>query len=132
VPCCFINAVAKAVDDASLEDRQSLIREYGIKSIIDLRTQTEHIDQVQKRNARIISSAALPKTNDAVADPLKIQGIVYHAINFNGFAFSRMLLAQLSWMEFFRLIGLMILGYRKAAIKILSPYMEAMGVKTKA
>jgi len=93
---------------------------------------TEHIDQVQKRNARIISSAALPKTNDAVADPLKIQGIVYHAINFNGFAFSRMLLAQLSWMEFFRLIGLMILGYRKAAIKILSPYMEAMGVKTKA
>ncbi|KAF2854618.1 tyrosine/serine phosphatase-like protein [Plenodomus tracheiphilus IPT5] len=115
-------------DEASSEDRQSLIDEYGIKSIIDLRTKTEHIEQAQKRNARIKASAALPKTNNALTEPLKIPGIIYHTINFNGSSFSRMLLAQLSWVEFFKLIGLMVLGYRKDAIKILSPHMEAMGV----
>jgi protein-tyrosine phosphatase len=63
-----------------------------------------------------------------VAEPLKIHGIVYHEINFNGSAFSRMLLSKLSWIEFFRLVGLMMFGYRKDAIKILSPHMEEMGL----
>lgn len=89
---------------------------------------TEHIEQAQKRNTRFEQSTALPKFNDAVTEPLQIPGIVYHAINFNGSAFSRMLLAQLSWTDFFRLAGLMVLGHRKDAIKILSPHMESMGV----
>ncbi|KAI8935956.1 hypothetical protein NX059_007462 [Plenodomus lindquistii] len=114
-------------DEASSEDRQRLIEEYGVRSIIDLRTKTEHIEQAQKRDVRIKASAALPKTNDAVTEPLKIPGITYHAINFNGSAFSRMLLSQLSWLEFFKLVGLMIMGYRKDAIKTLAPHMEAMG-----
>ncbi|KAH9860510.1 hypothetical protein J1614_011841 [Plenodomus biglobosus] len=114
-------------DEASFEDRQRLLKEYGIKSIIDLRTKTEHIEQAQKHEASIKASALLPKTNNALNEPLEIPGIIYHTINFNGSAFSRMLLSRLSWVEFFRLIGLMILGYRKDAIKILSPYMETMG-----
>lgn len=115
-------------DEASSEERQRLINDYGVKSIIDLRTKTEHIEQAQKRNLRIKASAVLPKTNDALTEPLEIPGIIYHNINFNGSAFSRMLLSQLSWLEFFKLIGLMMLGYRKDAIKILSPRMEAMGL----
>lgn len=39
-----------------------------------------------------------------------------------------MLISKLSWMEFFRLVGLMIIGHRLDAIKILSPHMEAMGL----
>lgn len=89
---------------------------------------TEHIEQAQKRDARIRASAALPKTNDQVTEPLIIPGIIYHAINFNGSAFSRMLLSKLSWVEFFKLVGLMVMGYRKDAIKILSPHMEEMGL----
>ncbi|KAF1949632.1 hypothetical protein CC80DRAFT_555205 [Byssothecium circinans] len=132
-------------DDASYQDRQRLLKDYGLKSIIDLRTKyikpvrrylgarlkcsrTEHIEQAQKRDARIKASEAVPQSNDDVAEPLKIPGVVYHEINFNGSAFSRMLISKLSWMEFFRLIGLMIFGYRLDAIKILAPHMESMGL----
>ncbi|RYN40867.1 hypothetical protein AA0113_g8984 [Alternaria arborescens] len=115
-------------DEASFQDRQRLLKEFGVKSIIDLRTKTEHIEQAQKHDARIKASAAIPQSNDDVAEPLKIPGITYHEINFNGSAFSRMLLSKLTWLEFFRLAGLMIVGYRKDAIKILAPHMEDMGL----
>ncbi|KAF2242535.1 hypothetical protein BU26DRAFT_466879, partial [Trematosphaeria pertusa] len=115
-------------DEASYQDRQRLVQDYGLKSIIDLRTKTEHIEQAQKRDARIKASAAAPQTNDDAAEPLKIPEITYHEINFNGSSFSRMLISKLSWMEFFRLIGLMLFGYRLDAIKILAPHMEAMGL----
>lgn len=120
------------------------MKEFGVKSIIDLRTKyvdvtggsqhranqyrTEHIEQAQKHDARIKASAAVPQSNDDVAEPLKIPGINYHEINFNGSAFSRMLLSKLTWLEFFKLVGLMITGYRKDAIKILAPHMENMGL----
>jgi len=39
-----------------------------------------------------------------------------------------MLISKLSWIEFFRLAGLMIFGYRLDAIKVLSPHMEEMGL----
>ncbi|OAG21231.1 hypothetical protein CC77DRAFT_934023 [Alternaria alternata] len=119
---------ARPEDEASFQDRQRLLKEFGVKSIIDLRTKTEHIEQAQKHDARIKASAAIPQSNDDVAEPLKIPGITYHEINFNGSAFSRMLLSKLTWLEFFRLAGLMIVGYRKDAIKILAPHMEDMGL----
>ncbi|CAA9964701.1 Protein tyrosine-serine phosphatase [Pyrenophora teres f. maculata] len=116
-------------DEASFQDRQRLLNDYKVKSIIDLRTKTEHIEQAQKHEAaRTKASAAVPQTNNDVAEPLQITGIDYHEINFNGSAFSRMLLSKLSWFEFFRLVGLMVLGYRKDAIKILAPHMEDMGL----
>lgn len=89
---------------------------------------TEHIEQAQKRDAHIKASAAIPQSNEAVAGPLKIPGITYHDINFNGSAFSRMLISKLTWMQFFRLIALMAIGRRLDAIKILAPSMEAMGL----
>lgn len=92
------------------------------------RGRTEHIEQAQKRDAKVKASAAVPQSNDDVAGPLKIPDVIYHEINFNGSAFSRMLISKLTWMEFFRLVGLMICGYRLDAIKILSPHMEEMGL----
>jgi len=115
-------------DEASVQDRTRLVEEIGIKSVIDLRTKTEHIEQAQKRDANIKASAALPQTNDEVAEPLKIPGLKYFEINFNGSSFSRMLISKLSWLEFLRLAELMLFGYRKDAIKILSPHMEEMGL----
>lgn len=70
----------------------------------------------------------MPQSNAEVTEPLEIAGITYHQINFNGSAFSRMLVSKLTWMEFFRLIGLMVFGYRTDAIKILAPHMEEMGL----
>ena len=96
------------------------------QKLIHLRT--EHIEQAQKRDAHIKASAAIPQSNEAVAGPLKIPGITYHDINFNGSAFSRMLISKLTWMQFFRLIALMAIGRRLDAIKILAPSMEAMGL----
>jgi protein tyrosine/serine phosphatase len=115
-------------DEATVRDRERLVNEYGIRSIIDLRTKTEHIEQAQKRDAKVKASAAVPQSNDDVAGPLKMSDVVYHEINFNGSAFSRMLISKLTWLEFFRLAGLMIFGYRLDAIKILSPHMEEMGL----
>ncbi|KAF2644363.1 hypothetical protein P280DRAFT_230618 [Massarina eburnea CBS 473.64] len=115
-------------DEASSEDRQRLLKDYSLKSIIDLRTKTEHIEQAQKRDARIKASAAVPQSNDDVAEPLKIPGVTYHEINFNGSAFSRMLISKLSWWETFRLIYLMAFGYRLDGIKVLSPHMESSGL----
>ncbi|KAF2876091.1 protein-tyrosine phosphatase-like protein [Massariosphaeria phaeospora] len=115
-------------DEASFQERQRLLHEYKIKSIIDLRTKTEHVEQAQKRDAKIKASSAVAQSNDEVAEPLKIPGIVYHEINFNGSAFSRMLISKLSWIEFFRLVFLMLAGYRLDAIKILAPHMESSGV----
>src|ERR1700733_12647828 len=73
-------------------------------------SRTEHIEQTRKRDVKIQSSAAVPQTNDEVAEPLKIPGITYHEINFNGSAFSRMLISKLSWTEFGKLVGLMVFG----------------------
>lgn len=92
-------------------------------------SRTEHIEQAQKRDAKVKASAAVPQTNDEVAGPLKIPGVRYHEINFNGSAFSRMLISKLSWWEFSKLVGLMALGHRKDAIKILAPHMEEMGLQ---
>lgn len=59
---------------------------------------------------------------------MKIPGITYHEINFNGRSFSRMLIAKTSWLELFWLIVLMVLGRRLDAAKVLAPYMEDMGL----
>lgn len=99
-----------------------------LRAVLANGRRTEHIEQAQKRDAKIKASAAVPQSNDDVAGPLKIPGVVYHEINFNGSAFSRMLISKLTWVEFFRLAGLMIFGYRLDAIKILSPHMEEMGL----
>lgn len=106
-------------DDASDADKDRLVNDLHIKTIIDLRTKTEHIQAAQKHNALVPSSEAIPQTNAATAQPFHIPGIEYKEINFNGWPFSRSLIAQLSWWDTARLISLMALGYRTEAISIL-------------
>ena len=92
---------------------------YHITSVIDLRSTTEHIDRAEKRDRKLHSSAALPQSTDAAAEPLKIPGMTYHEINLNGGSFARALLWKLSWSSLGKLVGLMTLGYRMEAIAIM-------------
>jgi protein-tyrosine phosphatase len=59
------------------------------------------------------------KTNDAVAEPLKIPGIRYLEIKLTGKAFEKHLLSQLSWPSYLKLIFLYIFGFRMKAISIM-------------
>jgi protein-tyrosine phosphatase len=82
-------------------------------------TRTEHIQEAKKREAKVQSSEAVPQSNQATTEPLEIPGIKYHPINFNGSAYSKMLIKQLSWGNTARLIGHMAIGQRTQGIKIL-------------
>ncbi len=109
------------LDDASSSDRSALTSRYGIKSIIDLRSTNEHLNQAKKRdaNAKISASTIVPKNDEKAADVVKIPGIDYHEINLNGGAFAKALLWKLRWSSLTKLVSLMAIGYRNEAISIL-------------
>ena len=108
-------------DDACPSDSAALTSRYQIKSIIDLRSTTEHISQAKKRNAetKLEASVVAPKADEKAANAIKIPGIDYHEINLNGGAFARALLWKLRWSSLGKLMSLMVLGYRTDAIAIL-------------
>ncbi|KAI0024365.1 tyrosine/serine protein phosphatase [Xylariomycetidae sp. FL0641] len=105
-------------DDATLSDRRRLTDEFGIKTVIDLRTKTEHLKQAQKRDADVRTPALLA-SNAALAEPVQLPGVQYREIRVTGRRFERYLLGQLGWLSFFKLIFLFVLGYRMQAISIL-------------
>ncbi|KAF7856931.1 hypothetical protein EAF04_009691 [Stromatinia cepivora] len=106
------------LDDATISDRQRIKDHYGIKTILDLRTLTEHDKQAKKR-ATDIRDPRLVNLNSALKEPMKIPGIEYIEINVNGKGFERSLVWQLSPYSLIKLIGLMGLGYRLEAIGII-------------
>ncbi|RDW64805.1 tyrosine protein phosphatase-like protein [Coleophoma cylindrospora] len=105
-------------DDATLSDRKRLKNELGIKTVMDLRTVTEHVNQAKKREGDL-KIPALLQSNEALAEPVKIPGMKYLEININGKGFERSLLWQLKATSFAKLVTLMLLGYRMEAIGIL-------------
>lgn len=112
-------------DDASPSDRSALTTTYHIKSIIDLRSTTEHVDQAKKRGAAVQASALASRTDEKAMDVVKIDGIEYYEINLNGGAFAASLLWKLQWMSLATFLSLMMSGYRNKAISILGR--EVMG-----
>ena len=104
-------------DEATPADQSRLKQDYHIKSIIDLRTDSEHVDQTKKR-AKDIPSSPIAEPHDP-AKPLRIPGITYHDISLNGHAYSSALMKQLSYWNAAKLIGLYVTGYRNQAIGIL-------------
>jgi protein-tyrosine phosphatase len=110
-------------DDTSQADRTYISQDLGIRTIVDLRSKTEHINAAKKHSSRasptIHDSAAVPQSNDSISLPLQISGITYAEINLNGGSFERALLWQLKYSSFARLVWLMALGYREDAISIL-------------
>jgi protein-tyrosine phosphatase len=109
------------LDNATTADRSKLLDQYHIWTVIDLRSKTELINAAKAHSdaVALAQSAAVPSSEDLVAEPLKIPGIDYREINLNGKGFERSLIWQLKYTSLARLIFNMALGYRIEGIAIL-------------
>lgn len=97
-------------DEATRSDRDQLVDKCKIKTIIDLRSKTEHINAARKRS----------EADDITADkPVEVPGIQYEYINLNGKGFERHLIWQLKYTSLAKLVFLMALGYRTEGISVL-------------
>ena len=108
-------------DSASAADRQKLQDVYGIKTIIDLRSKTEHIEAAKKHTQSVnaAQSAIIPVSNKYIAQSLKVPNTRYAEINLNGKGFERHLVWQLSYRNLALLITYMSLGYRLDGVRII-------------
>lgn len=111
-------------DSATPSDRARLLTDYKIKTIIDLRTPTEHIEQARKHAAASTPSqpGAAPKQPLA---PVRMPEIRYEDVNLNGSSYSNALMKQLSYHHAAKLICYYALGWRKDAIAILATHVMA-------
>jgi len=105
-------------DAATPADRTRFVEDYKIRTIIDLRTPTEHLDSREKHTHTIVASSPEATPSDPL-EPLRISQITYKDINFNGSTYTRALIWQLSWSQMARLFSLYVCGYRKAAVGVL-------------
>ena len=108
-------------DECSQSDREKLINKYKIKTILDLRSKTEHVNAAKKRSevALVSQSAAVPSWDEALQQKVQIPGIRYAYINLNGKGFERHLIWQLKYTSLARMVWLMALGYRTEGISVL-------------
>ncbi|CAN8095643.1 unnamed protein product [Discula destructiva] len=105
-------------DEASPADRARLRDVHRIRTVVDLRSKTEHASAAEKRAAH----AAVPtllQSNVALAEPVQIPGLDYREVRVTGKGFERHLLKQLGWMNFIKLASLHITGYRMEAVAVL-------------
>lgn len=109
------------LDKASAADRNKLVKQLNIKTVIDLRSKTELINAAKKHSdtVAVAHSAAVPASANVIAEPLKIPGLQYREINLNGKGFERSLVWQLRYTSLARLVFLMALGYRTEGIAVL-------------
>ncbi|EXJ81482.1 hypothetical protein A1O3_07775 [Capronia epimyces CBS 606.96] len=108
-------------DEASASDRARLVHQYRIKTILDLRSTTEHINAAKKRSSvsPVTQSAAVTGSNAAITEHAEIPGIHYARINLNGKGFERHLIWQLKYTSLAKLVLLMALGYRTEGISVI-------------
>jgi protein-tyrosine phosphatase len=109
-------------DTATLADRSLLTTHFNIKTIIDLRSKTEHINVAKAHSNTASLPPAVtdaPNTSPTATPPLNIPTIEYHYISLNGPAFERYLVWSLSWSSLAKLLSFTALGYRDSAIAIL-------------
>ena len=104
-------------DAASTADRHRVVEDYKIKTIIDLRTPTEHIEQTRKHAPNVPSAPAVSPSDPA--QPLRIPEVNYKDVNLNGSGYSNALIWQLSYHHIAKLFGLYTFGWRKEAISVL-------------
>lgn len=105
-------------DAASSSDRTKLIHDLHLKTIIDLRSKTEHIEAAKKLAGARSTATRSTKEDNLVA--AQIPGIKYVAINLNGKGFERHIAWQLSYWNLTKLATYMLTGYRLEGISIIS------------
>jgi protein-tyrosine phosphatase len=125
-------------DTATPTDRSLLTSHFHIKTIVDLRSKTEHIN-VAKAHANAASiPPAVPDSESEPKSPCKgraspsetpvsltIPTITYNYISLNGPAFERHLLRSLPYFSLFKLVSFMAFDYRDSAIAILGAQVMA-------
>lgn len=107
-------------DLASASDRAKLTQEYGLKTFIDLRSKTEHIEAAKKVANASRTSPPPKATKNGSLEEAKIPGVQYAEVNLNGKGFERHIAWQLSYLNLARLATNMLLGYRLEGISIIS------------
>ncbi|KXT00950.1 hypothetical protein AC578_8184 [Pseudocercospora eumusae] len=113
-----------APDDATSNDRSKLVDEYRIKTIIDLRSETEHIEAAKKSSSKVPPTPADPaqvkpyNKKDPMAT-LRVPGTEHKSISLNGRPYTNALLKQLSYWNVAKLFTYYSIGYRTDAISIL-------------
>ncbi|KAL6250507.1 hypothetical protein RBB50_002809 [Rhinocladiella similis] len=108
-------------DECSTSDREYLTTKIKIKTIIDLRSKTEHINAAKKRSGVGLKSrsAAVPSSDEHVNQSHQLSGVRYANINLNGKGFERHLIWQLKYTRLAKLVFLMALGYRTEGVSVL-------------
>ncbi|KAI5461096.1 protein-tyrosine phosphatase-like protein [Mariannaea sp. PMI_226] len=106
------------LDDATPFDREYVRDGLGVKTVIDLRTKTEHLNKIKKREAQA-SVPSLVKLNAALTEPVEIPGLDYREIKITGRPLELFWLKQLGWWDFLRFLCLFVFGYRMKAIRII-------------
>lgn len=86
-------------DEATLLDRDRLRAHYGIRTIMDLRSKTEH-GQAGDKRAALEKRPDVVARNPALAEPARIPGIEYRDVKITGPGFEKHMLSQLSWGSF--------------------------------
>ncbi|MCJ1308856.1 hypothetical protein MMC25_002511 [Agyrium rufum] len=87
-------------DTAPSSEKESLANKYHIRTIIDLRSTTEHASQAQRQSQLPSSPSSSPNQPTTPFPP----SITRHEISLNGSAFTRALLWKLRWSSLGRLI----------------------------
>lgn len=113
-------------DNATPADQSRLATECRLKTVVDLRTDSELVQQT-RNTASKIPSAPIAEPRDP-AKALRLPGVGYRYINVNGSAYSRALIKQLPYRHVAKLAALYVLGYRNQAISILGPVMAKRGL----
>ncbi|SMR55098.1 unnamed protein product [Zymoseptoria tritici ST99CH_1E4] len=121
-----------APDDATPSDQRRLTDDFHIKTIIDLRTDSEHAALLAKEKKSPSPPADVPDfdiPSDAPSSTpspspfgsngQKIPGMNYVNVNFNGKTYSSAMFSRLSYYHRAKLIALYITGYRPQAISII-------------
>ncbi|KJX93703.1 tyrosine/serine protein phosphatase [Zymoseptoria brevis] len=119
-----------APDDATPSDQRRLTDDFHIKTIIDLRTDSEHAALLAKEKKATSPPADVPDFDIPSDGPpstpapspnagQKIPSIKYVNVNFNGKTYSSAMFSRLSYYHRTKLIALYITGYRPQAISII-------------
>ncbi|KAK4458868.1 putative tyrosine/serine protein phosphatase, partial [Cladorrhinum samala] len=100
------------LDDASLEDQERLRNEYGIRTVLDLRTKTEHLKSAQARPPN--------------SPPARIPGATYLSVKVTSRRFEFFLLRQLPFLGILYFLCLfVILSRRIPALRLLGQQVMA-------
>ncbi|KAJ5894383.1 hypothetical protein N7495_006074 [Penicillium taxi] len=110
------------LDDASERDKRRLTDELHIATVVDLRSQTEHLMGTRKRRAENAGSTENIDLNGSIpiADEhlLQIPDCHRALISLTGKAFERALLWKLDWATYMKVIIMVATGYRADAVRL--------------